>query len=151
MKKRAGMVEHCLFLQLGVLSTGERVHVRVHVCEHTHALSHGFVRVRLHVHAPDCSAETALFLQSRHRRRHFVAELRRSPKWWRRKKGRGGVIMARSKHACHMQLAKHEAFHLFFSLVSEKKRRGVTCAPVHLPSFLVWELYYSFLTKKHFF
>lgn len=53
------------------------------------------------------------------------------------------VIMAGSKHTCHMQLAKHEAFQFFFSYFS-KKRRGVTDALIQgFNAFLMAEATFS--------
>lgn len=55
------------------------------------------------------------------------------------------VIMAGSKHTCHMQLAKHEAFQAFF--LTFKKRRGVTDALIQgFNAFLMAES--TFYLKK---
>lgn len=51
-------------------------HTHKHIHAHTHTHVDMVVHVQLHMlHVSDCNAEKALFLQSRHHRRHFVAEL----------------------------------------------------------------------------
>ena len=124
------MVEQCLSLQWGVLPTGDththtHIHGRAHTPTHTHhhTVTHfaTVVHVQLHtLHLPDCSAETALFLQSHHRGRHFVAELTMTKimmlTLWSTQRSvfaPDDVITARSKHTYHTQSAKHEAFNVF--------------------------------------
>jgi len=104
-------------------------HTHIHWHAHAHTLTHLAMAVHVQLHVPhvfDCSAETALVLQSRRHGRHFVSELTKTETaemmtMTQTRRPQSSFFCANdfikdgSKHTYHTQPGKHEAFHILVS------------------------------------